>query len=120
VTLYSPKVIQQRERWFAQWLEVDYYWTLDNIRSFHKTAGEGDSRYALRMNRPNQYATVSLTSALHSGWQSAMLYEDFKPQPRTHQNVSNNYVSALPTLVNDSENSHSKNFKQLFLLGLVK
>jgi len=49
-----------------------------------------------------------------------MLYEDFKPQPRTHQNVSNNYVSALPTLVNDSENSHSKNLKQLFLLGLVK
>jgi hypothetical protein len=85
VTLYTTEVIQQRERWFTQWQQQISHWTVVAIRQFHKTAGDGDPRNSLRMNRQNQYFTVSLTSVLHNGDVSAMLYEDLIQPTATHQ-----------------------------------
>ena len=93
VTLYTTDIIQQRERWFAQWQQGVSQWSVGSIRQFHKTAGDGDARNALRMNRP-QYFTVSLTSVLRNGEQTDMIYEDLMPKSTTHPNSTYPYAIA--------------------------
>lgn len=80
VTLYSNEEIQQRERWFAQWRKQTTRWTMESIRQFHKTGGDGNPHHSIRMNRNNQYYTVSLTSVLHNGLVPKLYYEDLLPQ----------------------------------------
>lgn len=99
VTLYTTEVIQQRERWFSQWKQQVSYWTVGAIRQFHKTAGDGDPRNSLRMNRQNQYFTVSLTSVLHNGRVSAMLYEDLMQPKVTQPSFPHSYAAASINLV---------------------
>lgn len=75
-TLYTADMVRQREGWFMQWQQQTKHWSVEAIRHFHKTAGDGNSHTALWMNRQNQYATVSLTMALHTGSQTELGYED--------------------------------------------
>lgn len=94
VTLYAAEVVQERVRWFAQWQQQISYWSVAAIRTFHKTAGDGDARNSLRMNRQNQYFTVSLTSVISNGRQTEMIYEDLRPQPAVYQNPAYRYAAA--------------------------
>lgn len=98
VTLYTTDVIQQRERWFAQWQREVSYWSVAGIRLFHKTAGEGDAQHSIRMNRQNQYFTVSLTSVLSNGQQTAMIYEDLAPKLSVQSNPTHRYAAAYSIL----------------------
>lgn len=75
-TLYTADMMRQREGWFAQWLYQTEHRSVEAIRHFHKTAGDGNPYTAVRMNRQNQYATVSLTTALHTDSQTELYYED--------------------------------------------
>ncbi|NIJ52930.1 NRDE family protein [Dyadobacter arcticus] len=76
VTLYQPDIIAKREKWFSDWIISTNNLSLDNIRKFHLTAGDGDPENAVRMRRDNLYATVSLTSVVRSGTHMEMTYED--------------------------------------------
>ena len=93
VTLYTSAIIQQRERWFAQWQQRVSHWSVAAIRAFHKTAGDGDAHNALRMNRP-QYVTVSLTSVVSDGQQTDMIYEALTSKPMPHPNPTCPYAIA--------------------------
>lgn len=74
--LYSKEVIQQREEWFAAWLQVNKKFTMDRIINFHKTGGTGDSNTNLLMNRDGKVFTVSITSVKRGEKESLMRYED--------------------------------------------
>jgi len=93
VTLYTTEVIQERVRWFARWQQQISYFSVAGIRQFHKTAGDGDPRTALRMTRP-QYVTVSLTSVLSNGTQTEMMYEDLMPKANSYPNPAYRYAIA--------------------------
>jgi hypothetical protein len=75
-TLYQPEIIAKREKWFSEWIISTPDLSLNSIRQFHLTAGDGDPENAVRMQRDNLYATVSLTSVVRSGNHMEMTYED--------------------------------------------
>lgn len=74
--LYKPEVIQQREVWFAEWLET-YQGAarVDAIQSFHRFGGQGDVYNDLRMNR-GMVRTVSTTRIRAFQSHVEMQYED--------------------------------------------
>lgn len=74
--LYTKKVIQQREEWFANWLKVNHQFTMDKIILFHKTGGTGNSYTDLLMNRDGKVFTVSITSISRDEKEGIMRYED--------------------------------------------
>jgi len=73
--LYPKKVIEEREKWFVEWLTKNVF-TMDNIFRFHKKGGTGNSRTNLLMNRDGKVFTVSITSLLRGEKGSIMRYED--------------------------------------------
>ncbi len=79
-TLYSPAMIRQRERWFSAWQQETPTWTMDSIRQFHRHGGDGNPHTAIRMYRPGQYQTVSLTTACNTNDHYDLYYEAL-PQP---------------------------------------
>ena len=74
--LYPKNVIQQREEWFAKWLQVNHQFTIDKIVLFHKTGGDGNSYTDLLMNRDGKVFTVSITSIRREEKNGLMRYED--------------------------------------------
>lgn len=89
-TLYPPEIIARRELWFSLWLNSASQQSLEGIRTFHKTAGDGDPENAVCMRRAGQYATVSLTSVIRAGEQVEMIYEDLINCELTHKKLSKN------------------------------
>jgi hypothetical protein len=73
--LYPKKVIEEREKWFDEWLTKNVF-NIDNIVRFHKTGGSGNSYTDLLMNRDGKIFTVSITSLLRKEKESLMRYED--------------------------------------------
>jgi len=98
VTLYSNEMIQQREGWFSQWCRQTSPWSMEAIRQFHRVGGDGNPHHSLRMNRQNQYYTVSLTSVLHNGLLPQLYYEDLQPHAPstlpTYQPTTYHYATA--------------------------
>lgn len=84
VTLYAPNVIEKRESWFRDWCRQHPEPSVDAIRQFHQSAGDGDTENSLRMNRQNTLLTLSLTTVVHDPAETGMLYEDFT-QHLVHQ-----------------------------------
>jgi hypothetical protein len=77
VTLYTPKMVKEREDWFARWLQAHISYTTAAIRSFHRDAGAGnDTSYSIRMSRPGLVSTVSITSIEAAVNLLGMQYED--------------------------------------------
>ena len=91
-TLYSPEIVQKRERWFYNWLTSSTNKNLDGIRDFHKTAGDNDPQNSILMRRGNKYATVSLTSVVHTASQMEMVYEDLIVSEITTNILSGSYA----------------------------
>ena len=93
-TLYTPDMMRQREAWFTEWQRQTRRWSVETIRHFHQTAGNGNPHTNLRMNRPGQYATVSLTTALHTGKQTELGYEAFDQSMLIHPPTAYHYAAA--------------------------
>jgi hypothetical protein len=99
VTLYAPEVIVQREGWFRDWQHQHTSPSVESIRHFHKTAGDGNAETSVRMNRQDSLLTLSLTSIIHtnesaSGQVSHMIYEDFTRNLLTHHDIRPTYAIA--------------------------
>jgi predicted nucleic acid binding AN1-type Zn finger protein len=76
VTLYSAEVIKQRNNWFDLWLDETSEFTTDSIVNFHKTAGTGDVKNDILMNRENAIRSVSITSLTRQAGKHIFHYED--------------------------------------------
>jgi hypothetical protein len=61
VTLYTNEIIQERERWFNNFLQENPNYTSDDILQFHHFGGKGDMRNDIKMNRENKLKTLSVT-----------------------------------------------------------
>src|SRR5262249_8310641 len=61
-TLYDERVAKERKGWFAKWLKNQDRIAPGDIVRFHHSAGNGDVRNDLVMNRNNELYTVSVTS----------------------------------------------------------
>ena len=72
VTLYPPDVRQWRQRLFQEWIADNPEFTQENIMQFHRTAGNGNAKNGLVINRNEKVKTLSITS-LESGHDFAVL-----------------------------------------------
>ncbi len=90
-TLYSPEVIAKRAYWFRAWLRNRQSSSVEDIRRFHKTAGDGDETNDILMNRNNQLFTISLTSVASDGEKVELFYEDLVTQTSAYQCITNHY-----------------------------
>jgi hypothetical protein len=106
-TLYDERVAKQRKGWFDKWLKHREGIAPGDIVRFHHSAGNGDIRNDLVMNRNNELYTVSVTSIVVGREGSHMLYNDlttgqntvaaFDPgsMPRSSEPVSAGPASAI-------------------------
>jgi hypothetical protein len=75
-TLYTPRVIAKRERWFMDFLEHEPEPSLDEVMHFHAFTGEGDPHTNLRMDRDGEVFTVSITGLTLHRHYAQMAYLD--------------------------------------------
>lgn len=94
VTLYAPDVIGKREQWFNTWWRQQSSPSVNDIRGFHQSAGDGDPENDLRMNRHGETYTLSLTSIWHDGGRVEMIYEDFVQNTLTQQPITPSHAIA--------------------------
>jgi hypothetical protein len=76
VTLYSPEIIRQREKWFSDFIQQNPVVSSENILNFHHFGGEGDSHHTIKMNRENLLKTISITQLQINEEQFLIRYED--------------------------------------------
>jgi len=76
VTLYDAETVIKREKWFAEWLNKETYFTLDRILEFHLFGGEGKKEIDVLMEREDHIKTVSITSILNQNNITTMHYRD--------------------------------------------
>ncbi len=62
VTLYSEEIISERKNWFQSWLLSNSNYSMESIRNFHRSAGEGNPENDILMKRNDLLRTVSITS----------------------------------------------------------
>lgn len=72
-TLYDDQAKKKRIAWFKNW-QAAHEMTAGSILDFHKTAGEGDPKIAVMMDR-GAGGTVSITQVVKSKDQIDMRYE---------------------------------------------
>lgn len=94
VTLYTQDIIQKREQWFAEWLQMHPDPNSEDILSFHLFGGNGDTENDIRMNRNNEMLTVSVTNIVSDKQSARMLYKDIIHQEQ-HQ-FSLSFVQQQP------------------------
>jgi hypothetical protein len=87
VTLYSSLAIEKRDGWFREWLVHNPTPSVEDVRQFHKSAGDGDSHDAVRMNRKGELLTLSLTTLVLDGSKAEIVYEDFAQDYFTQQTL---------------------------------
>lgn len=76
VTLYTPSMIEERHRWFRNWLYGRKKITQRDIFNFHFHAEHGNREYGLRIARDNQISTTSITSLYLSSQQANLRHYD--------------------------------------------
>lgn len=86
-TLYDGLVIRKREQWFAAFLNRNSFPTQQDILSFHRFSGDGDTNNDLLMNREGIYSTVSITSILLTDGRGSMKYLDVKNGSQVERNI---------------------------------
>lgn len=77
-TLYDSRVVAERERWFARFLNETPVPTQQDIFRFHRTAGATDPRNSLVMERDGRYRTVSITGMQLNDDRLVMKYADLR------------------------------------------
>ncbi len=86
-TLYTRKVRDKRKEWFTSWLRSTTAITPENIREFHRTAGDGDSENDLVMSRWGTLKTLSITQIAVTSKRAELVYEDFVQKSRDYKEV---------------------------------
>jgi len=76
VTLYTKEAIEDRKKWFSNWLTNHKDFEPGRIREFHCHGGKEDRENALVMKRSDIYHTVSITSVEQTKSGSEMFYKD--------------------------------------------
>jgi len=97
-TLYDDSMHQLREKWFAQWLSDHPEFTVDAIRDFHKTAGEGDPITNLITERSTKWGdlkTLSVTTIDYFENTPQMIYEDLTLNKKTQVGFSKKSVISI-------------------------
>lgn len=80
VTLYSPEIRQEREKWFADFLQRNPDCTEENVLNFHHFGGKGDIRNDIKMNRENKLKTLSVTQFSISKEHFLVKYQDLQKE----------------------------------------
>jgi uncharacterized protein with NRDE domain len=76
VTLYNEETVMKRQRWFETWLQTKAETSVEEIRHFHRFAGEGSPDNDVVINRDNFMITQSITSVEKNQEGIKMIYED--------------------------------------------
>jgi len=76
VTLYDGLVIKKRKQWFEEFVRSTANPTEQQIVTFHRYAGDGDSNNDLVMERDGVYSTMSITSIQLNSGHGVMNYYD--------------------------------------------
>jgi len=95
VTLYDESVIAIRKKWFCEWLQRSAGPSMEAVIAFHLSAGDGDPKNDLLMNRGEVF-TVSITAMEITKGYTAMNYLDLKDNTRTLQYCNFTQAPALP------------------------
>ena len=74
-TLYKKEIVEQREQWFQEWLELNPAHSPDQVLSFHHFGGNGDAYNDLVMDTKEK-KTVSITSIIREEASRTIVYED--------------------------------------------
>lgn len=85
-TLYDSKIKELRRQWFRDWRDKNET-TTEAILEFHHTAGIGDPRIDVLMDR-KLGGTVSITSIRKNSDQLNMYYEDVKTNQHSDLPIS--------------------------------
>jgi len=88
VTLYTPRIIQERERWFKDFLTEYPQFTPEDVWRFHHTGGKGDIRNDIKMNRDNILQTLSITQFQVDSDEFVIRYEDLQKNKKYVSRVS--------------------------------
>lgn len=75
-TLYDKSALEKRNKWFSDWIRVNRHKSSSEIIQFHTTAGMGDLKDGLLMNRDGKMRTVSITQIKFSKYKMEMIYKD--------------------------------------------
>ena len=78
VTLYSPEIIQERERWFEDFLQKKPDYTAEDVLNFHHFGGNGDAANSIKMNRENKIMTLSVTQFNVDSQNFVVRYQDLQ------------------------------------------
>ncbi|CAN5331629.1 NRDE family protein [soil metagenome] len=76
VTLYDRETIQQREKWFARWLQRNSSAPDFNIREFHSYRHDENPVYDILMKRKDGLQTVSITQLIADDQMGVLVYTD--------------------------------------------
>jgi|GEM_PF-19661 len=91
-TLYDERVAKERRQWFEEWYRDKKRPGAADVIGFHRSAGNGDIRNNLIMNRDNKLFTVSVTSIVWTKENARMIYNDL----RTGSDTIASFESPLP------------------------
>ncbi len=80
-TLYTAQMKQKRRAWFKTFAQ-NTDWSGEQLYNFHTTAGEGDEKVDLKMNR-GKLGTVSVTQVQKTKEDCTMKYHDLQ-KDETH------------------------------------
>ncbi len=86
-TLYDDNVKKLRCTWFDKWQNENEF-TQESILKFHHTAGIGDPKIDVMMNR-KEGGTVSITSIRKDKNSIEMIYEDVREKKKTELSIGN-------------------------------
>lgn len=88
VTLYPPEIRRLRESWFEEWNSGTVDPSSSDILRFHLTAGDGDRKHSVRMERESlSLKTVSITSVIVSMNKAIMKYLDLINEINTEEDI---------------------------------
>jgi uncharacterized protein with NRDE domain len=75
-TLYDEQAQQNRLNWFEEWKKSSRGAHGEKILDFHRTAGDGDIRNDVVMNRDGKVQTIGITRVEKKGIEIEMIYFD--------------------------------------------
>ncbi len=75
-TLYDEQAQQKRLNWFEEWKKSSRGAWSERILDFHRTAGDGDIRNDVVMNRDGKVQTIGITSVEKKVAEMDMIYFD--------------------------------------------
>lgn len=97
VTLYDEAIMLKRQTWFRNWLRLHPAPLIDEVIQFHLSAGDGDLRNSLRMNRNNTLLTVSITAMEIQENKSIMKYLDLQDDTTTVKELVFTKAAEIPS-----------------------